>query len=694
MMKRCIYGLLTLGPVVCAGTLCAQTNHGRTNDVFEVDDISFMGNEAIGSTELLSVIATKETPAGFWTFVYKHISERIGEAPEYFDPAILGDDVRRLKEYYREHGYFRATIDTSVRLNLSKKTVSLTFVISEGGLSSVDSVEYRGLSDLPADILADIFKESRIERGRGYAAQRVAEEGARILNILYNTGYPHARFDSVKVTRRLSNDNLYVSLLFDHGKRYYFGKPEVRIEGAEELNLARIIILRQLDFEEGEAYSVAKKYESERNLNRLGIFDFARIDVKFPSEPYSSDHAPVAVVLKPREKHEVAPEIVINNQNNAFNVGLGTSYSNRNTFGGAQTFTAKVTGLAQSISFVDSIKGIRRGTAELLAQLVQPYFFTNKLSLNWGISLNLDKQVEYFQTVLKNDLGVSLKFPAYTFINYGFFDWTLERVDTRFSSGFDPTLVTDSALSEILQRLKEPQFNSVLSVTLQGDNTNDIFSPTKGSFFSMTLEEAGLFPSLVIRDRAKYPYSQFCKVTVMGKWYAPLSVDTVTIFAAKMKVGVAQQYGSERDLYPIPLNRRFFAGGSGSVRGWRTRELGAVDQPSLGGNALFEGNAELRIHFLPGGGQFLIPWDKVWAVIFWDVGNVWDSWDSFRPNQISMAAGLGLRYNLFFGPIRIDFGIRVYDPQLSGGGVWVFDRRFVSEALAEGVLHFGIGQAF
>jgi len=688
-MKYCLYGVFIVSVGSYAGNLFAQTHQGREEHRFEVSDITFVGNEAKGNGELLNVIATKETPSGFWTFIYKHISERIGKEPQYYDPVVFGDDVRRLKEFYQDRGYFHTIIDTSIRFDLATRTVSLKFIITEGSLSLVDSVEYRGLSDLPSDILAEILKESRIERGKGYNAERVVEEGSRILNILYNTGYPNARLDSVKVIRKLSDNNVIVNLLFHHGKRYYFGKPEVRIEGAEELNLARIIILRQLDFEEGEAYSVKKKYESELNLNRLGIFDFARIDTYFPPESDSSDHAPVFIVLKPRDKHEIAPEMVVNNQNNAFNVGLGIGYSNRNTFGGAQTITTKATGLAQSVSFTDSIKGIRRGSAELLAQLVQPYFFTNKLSLNWSISFNFDKQVEYSQNILKNTVGLSNKFPAHTFINYGFLDWTLERVDTRFS--FDTTRITDSTLLSILQNLKEPQFNSIMSVTLQSDKTNDIFSPTSGSFFSTTLEEAGLLPSLLIRNRAKYPYAQFYKATLVGKWYTPLSEDTMTVFATKVKAGIAQQYGTETDLYPIPLNRRFFAGGSGSIRGWRTRELGVVAEPGLGGNALFEGNAELRIHLLAGGNEFL---SKVWAVVFCDVGNIWDNWDSFRFDQIAIAAGLGLRYNLFFGPIRIDFGVRVYEPQYPEVGVWIFDRRFVKETLAQGVLHLGIGQAF
>jgi len=88
--------------------------------------------------------------------------------------------------------------------------VSLKFIITEGSLSLVDSVEYRGLSDLPSDILAEILKESRIERGKGYNAERVVEEGSRILNILYNTGYPNARLDSVKVIRKLSDNNVIV----------------------------------------------------------------------------------------------------------------------------------------------------------------------------------------------------------------------------------------------------------------------------------------------------------------------------------------------------------------------------------------------------------------------------------------------------------------------------------------------------
>jgi outer membrane protein assembly complex protein YaeT len=692
MNRQLRHILLTFCAVLISGSLLAQDIPTLESGRYEVVNISFVGNEAKSEKELLDVISTKETPAGLWTFIYQNVSERIGREPQYYDPALFSGDLVRLRQFYRDNGFFGATVDTTIDFDVGKLSVSLSFIISEGALSLVDSVRYEGLRDLPPEISTEISEDPRLERGKPYNSLKAAEEQARILSALQNNGYPNAHYDSARIDRKLSDNNVIVSFSFVHGRRYFFGKPEIKIEGGEEFPIARIVVLRQLDFEEGEPYSIRKKFESERNLNRLGIFDFAWIDTPFPAEPDSSDHVPTIVVLRPREKHEIAPEIVVNNQNNAFNVGLGIGYTNRNTFGGAQTFTTKVTGLAQSISLSDSVKGIRRGTAELSAQLVQPYFFTNKLSLDWVVSLNIDKQVEYFQTILKNNIGVINKFPTNTFLNYGFVDLTLERVDTRLN--LDTTRITDSTLLAGIRNLRERQFNSILSATLQGDKTNDIFSPTSGSFFSVTLEEAGLLPSLLIADRAKYPYSLFVKGTLVGKWYAPMSRDTITIFASKMKVGVAQPYGAETDRYPIPLNRRFFAGGSGSVRGWRTRELGVVTEPSLGGNALLEGNAELRVHLFPGDRENVINWDKVWGVIFLDFGNIWEKWEAFRVNQIAVAAGFGLRYNLFFGPIRVDFGFRVYESQNSGVGTWIFERRFLKETLAQGVLHFGIGQAF
>ena len=47
-----------------------------------------------------------------------------------------------------------------------------------------------------------------------------------------------------------------------------------------------------------------------------------------------------------------------------------------------------------------------------------------------------------------------------------------------------------------------------------------------------------------------------------------------------------------------------------------------------------------------------------------------------------------------FGPFRLDFGMRMYDPGEEPGKRTVFDKKFFKETFANGVFHLGIGHAF
>ncbi|MBU1422912.1 MAG: outer membrane protein assembly factor, partial [Bacteroidetes bacterium] len=147
----------------------------------------------------------------------------------------------------------------------------------------------------------------------------------------------------------------------------------------------------------------------------------------------------------------------------------------------------------------------------------------------------------------------------------------------------------------------------------------------------------------------------------------------------------------------IPLNRRFFAGGSGSVRAWKTRELAAmpVNEIVLGGNIILEGNTELRINHMRGFGKlWFLDLQNLWAVYFIDYGSVWRSLQEFKPSDIAIAGGFGIRYDTFIGPVRLDYGFRIYDPGDVNSRKWFYEKKFFKDILNNGVLNFGIGHAF
>jgi len=221
-----------------------------------------------------------------------------------------------------------------------------------------------------------------------------------------------------------------------------------------------------------------------------------------------------------------------------------------------------------------------------------------------------------------------------------------------------------------------------------------VFSPSQGDFLSITLEESGMVPSLLTKNRNKLRYSQFVKFTLFGKYFQPIFND-YGILATKLKVGQAFQYGKDQALYPIPLNRRFFAGGSNSLRGWFARGIGNVLNPELGGNLIIEATLESRIRMSKSKKELaFIDANKIWLVFFADFGNIWNNLKEIHLYDFSISTGVGFRYDLFFGPLRIDFGLKGYDPYDKEGKKWITEKPFIKKVLGKGQVHFGIGHAF
>lgn len=651
-----------------------------------VHSVSFYGNKSFPEDDFRAIMLTKESPASFYRFVYRVF--HIGNQPEYFDPLVLKADVQRIKQFYKNNGFFNSQVDTSIRYNIEDNEVDIGIQIKEGPASYVDSVSYYGIADSSKEFFDMLKEKPLLAGGTRYSLDRLNEEVARVDSILQNDGYPYARRDSTPVVNveklsRNDSDTVHVGidLFFSSGKKYLWGNVSVQPSDSADLSYESRVVLRELLFKIGEPYRLSKKSDSEQRIDALNLFEPVKIII--PNRPPISDTLPGTLSLKSRPAHEITLGPLVSDENNAFNFGGELDYLQRNFLGDARLLTLTTSLQLQSIGLLTfSSKALSDtvtvGRIDASAQMTQPYFFSNSTSLTEGISFLVDKQRPYVQLVLRNKVRISERFAEYT---TGYLDWDIERARV------------DSLQAHPLpQGLETPQFNSILSFTLQRDKTDDIYNPTEGFFNLMTIEEGGVLPYFIhsIFTHSDFPYSRYWEFTLLGKWYFSMNDNATNIFAFKSKVGYAQEYGTyAQDLAgPIPLSYRFFAGGSGSVRGWRTRELGDVSLPEYGGNTLLELNFEDRFRIIGNFG----------GVVFIDAGDLWDTYRDATLKSIAGAVGFGLRYNTFFGPLRVDFGNRLYDPFAPAGQQFIFqlfrtkqERRTLLNQL---VIHFGIGQAF
>jgi len=682
--------------LIVSATAVAQTIEPDSASTNEINSIEFIGDSSFDASTLKEILSLRETPSGFSKFIYRNLSEKLGSRPEYFTQEKFDADLSTLKTFYQEHGYYETEVQGTHTLRPDEARVDIIFFIKENEVSKVDSVRYLGIDSIAQETGEEIYRNPILQKGMVYEAPKGGLEVARVLNILVNHGYPGASFDvdhSASYHRRATH-TFNLTYVFKTGKLRKFGEITIHVDPPRE-DIVDHLTLRQLDFQPGDIYSRSKKISSESNLNRLGLFESARIDHPAPAESVANEMIPIDIYVKPRPRNEFSPEIIASDENNAFNLGLGIGYTNRNFFGDARSFSAHLSARTQTIKEFFTGARLRDtvfvGATTLDFEILQPYLFTRTLSGSWTTTIEFDKQKDFILSILRNRVGVSNRFALYT---TGYVDWTLERVSTEL---INPSTSIE-AINKQLRIDEQPQFNSIITFTLQRDKTNDVFSPTEGFFHSISLEESGVLPKLFNGLAGGLPFTQYYKTLLSGRWYEDLGTSRFNILAWKLKGGYQEKYGESKykDVI-IPLNRKFFSGGSGSVRGWRARELGHMSDELLpyGGDFMLEGTAEMRVNHFRGFGKLgFIRMDAIWMVYFMDIGSVWSSIRDFHARDVGVAAGIGFRYDTFFGPFRLDFGFKLYDPKEEPGHQTVFEKKFLSETLSSGVLHFGIGQAF
>lgn len=165
-------------------------------------------------------------------------------------------------------------------------------------------------------------------------------------------------------------------------------------------------------------------------------------------------------------------------------------------------------------------------------------------------------------------------------------------------------------------------------------------------------------------------------------------------FAYRLHFGIGKAYGNDVSL---PYDRQFYAGGSNSMRGWIARTLGPGTSPPLDeypsqtGNLKLEMNAEIRFPVM----------GILHGAVFADVGNVWflnsrefnDNRGVFKFNrfykQLGFNTGVGFRFDIGMAILRLDWGIKIFNPNRVAGDRWISKFKF-----SDTVLNFGVGYPF
>ncbi len=195
-------------------------------------------------------------------------------------------------------------------------------------------------------------------------------------------------------------------------------------------------------------------------------------------------------------------------------------------------------------------------------------------------------------------------------------------------------------------QLSEQRGGSTTISNAYGINRNTVDlkrDPASGAKHDLEFEVAGLGGD-----------NHFLKLQHDSIWYYPITEDNKWVFSYRTREGWITEYGSSEF---VPITYRFFAGGSSTVRGFESRDIGPQvrrswlpwddEKDRVGGEMRWVQNIELKYKLT----------DNIRFYTFIDSGGVWADASDFDLGEVKFSTGIGFGVNIpRMGPVRVDYG--------------------------------------
>lgn len=514
-----------------------------------------------------------------------------------FKKEALEADLEQLKIFYRTQGFYHTRITPEIVEKNGQ--VAVTLRIQEGPWIKVTQIEVKGLEGISGVKRRQLQEQRPLNVGDRYNDDHYEELKRLYLSYFHNHGFFRATLAGTVYLDEAANTAKIV-LDITSGPICYFG--EVKVEG--EARTPPYLILRKLAFQQGDLFSLAKIYDSQKNLYETDLFRSATVT---PQEvPPEQTVIPVTVNIQEKKRRSLR-------------VGLG--------YGDEEQFRARlglrlrnVAGGGRMLDLEGKVSGIE---TRATGTFTSPQIFTSRLDFvasGGFIRRELPSFTDQsLYTMARLERQLPWKFRGY--VGHAF----------EYARPFDIPVAT-----LILLQDTEPGRTYRSSMVIYGlsrDTTVNPSDPTGGGKLNLSGEGALDFLGSNL---------EFYRNIIEFRRYQTIVKDVV--FSGRFKFGIIQPIQSTTQ---IPIQRRFFSGGYNSVRGYRLDYLGprTPSGDPLGGDALLECNLQMRAPL----------YKKFRAVGFVDCGNVFFKASDIDVGQLKYAAGFGLNYLTPIGPVGLYF---------------------------------------
>ncbi len=696
--------------LVLAPSLGAQLVRRDTSLTPEVKRLELVGvSKDVDEVDLRASIFTTATQCASVILapICRFTRYRGFEQRHYLDRKELKRDVLRIRVWYYKHGYREAQVDTAV-IPLNEKQVAVRFVVHEGTPTLISQVSVQYDSTLLSRKRVDEL--TILKRGDPLDMVRLDSMRVFFQNEMWELGYADALVDTSTVVDPVARTaSVQVALVPNH--KTVVG--DVVIAGTEKVSPSTI--QNALTFREGDVYRRSTVLESQRNLYESNLFRLATLDV-----PQTFDSVKtVRITVREAPLHDARLGFGFNTVDF---IQTDARYTHYNLFGGARRLDISATVgnlFARTLNGVgifhqqdtSGVADITGNTADFLQptyqtsiNLVQPGFLQRpRTSLGIGAfaqrrsvpAVVIDRGFGGDVT-LTHALGYRAPLSA----TYRYEQTKVEANDAYFCVNFGVCETTTIAA------LRSHQSLSPVWIQAQVDRSDIPLAPTRGY---VAHAETELASAATLSD-----YRYF-RAAADGALYSRLGAKS-NVLATHLRVGFVRPFagpnGAEAVLHP---RKRFYAGGSQSVRGFGQNQLGpriltlpndylvlardaagnpcnatsaatirfcdpntAVDLTEakagdfshagsnkyftprpLGGTSVLEASVEYRFplpFFSNLGGAVFIDGGAVGERVLDPLGGGLSTLANLVKGQAAITPGLGVRYYSPVGPIRVDLG--------------------------------------
>jgi translocation and assembly module TamA len=513
------------------------------------------------------------------------------DAPEsLFDAERIAEEAAaRALAWLRSEGYYGATVTPEA----SENPPSARLVISLGARFSFEAPRITYEAETP-NAEASRAADEAIALVRPHDPARAAtvlQAEADALAALQNNGYADAATLDRRVVVDHASTQVATEFRFSVGELARLGG--VRAEPGDVLRPGFIDDLQ--NWKTGDVYSPQALARLRRDLTSTGAVSLASTSLAPPDENGLRD---VVISVEPARR-------------NAYE--LGFSYSTTEGAGVQAEWTRRnLTGRADSLTVSGTLAEMQQGVS---VALTRPHAAGLGHAATWGVTVDrevLDAYTRQGSAIFASvDAGTRLS----TSTSYGV------RLSADEYDDVSGTVRDAVVLSGF--------------VDWRNDSTGFTLDPRDGSITDFRLE-----PTVSTGDESL----AFIRGTAEGRIYESFGDNDRITLAARAKLGWLEAVSGDPD--DAPPDRRFYAGGGGSVRGYEYNSIYPAERDLLGltpgGQGMLEGSFEARWRF-----------DDRWgAAAFVDAGTAFDDWS--EATDFSWGVGFGARYDLGFAPLRVD----------------------------------------